>query len=433
MRLRIARPVKIGFLALAIAGGMEMSRLWADTPPTEPTTQPAVKAGNADAAPKPSKPKANITPEAQAELDALTKAYGELKSLELTGSMNFDADIDGEAQKKSSPFKGSFAAPNQFKHEMKEDLVVGSTGEKQYLFVPKRKLYITAKAAQTRADFSKSPSRASAAIGQQNPGLLFALSENAATALLTDATDVSKLPDEKIGQQSFTALNVKKPRNEQVVLIDSSTHLVRQIRVDIAKTLAADGAPNVKSATLTFDYGTVTPNADVKPEQFAWTPPEGALDAAKMKDPGDSAVQAMVGKPAPDFTLKGMDDKDVSLKDLKGSVVVIDFWATWCPPCRKGLPHLDKLYQDNKEAGLKVFALNQREEKDKVSEFITKTKLAIPVLLDSEGETGEAYKVNGIPQTVLIGKDGLVKKVIVGFDPESNELEQAVEEELKAK
>ncbi len=425
MRFRLTRPVKIGFLALAIAGGMEFRQLWAETPATNPATQPAE--------PKSKPAKANVTPEAQTELDAITKAYADLISLDLGGSLNFNADIDGKPQSESSAFKSAFEAPNRFKHEMKDDLVVGSTGDKQYLFVPSKKMYIMSDAPKSKADFTKSPSRASAALGQQNPGLLFALSENASTALLTDATDVSKVADEKIGDQSFTAVAIKKPHNDQVVLIDPATHLVRQIRVDIAKSLTAEGAPNVKSATLTFDYSTVKANADVKADRFAWTPPEGAQDAASIKNPADAMVQSMVGKPAADFTLKGMDDKDVSLKDLKGSVVILDFWATWCGPCKLALPHLDKLYQDNKEAGLKVFALDQSEEKQTVAAFIKKTKLMIPVLLDSESETGNAYKVNGIPQTVLIGKDGLVKKVIVGFNPNSTELEKAVEEELKAK
>lgn len=441
MRIRIAKPVQIGVLALAIAGGMELSRLWAEAPATQPagapTTQPAADAdGDVPAAlPKlPTPAKANISADAQAELDSLSKAYASLTSLELAGSLQFDGNIDGKPQKETSAFTSTFQSPNLFRHEMKEDLVVGSTGEKQYVYVPSKKLFAMDDAPKTRAEFTKFPSRASSALGQQNPALLFALSDDAAKALLSDATDATKLADEKIGDKSYTALSVKKPNNDQVVLIDPATHLVRQIRIDISKALLAEGASNVKSATVTFDYPTLTPNAPTKPNQFAWTPPEGAKDAASAKPPSamDATVQAMVGKPAADFSLKGMDDKTVSLKDLKGSVVILDFWATWCGPCVVSLPELDKLYQAKKSAGLQVFAINKEEDKETVDAFVKKSKLTVPVLLDPDSKAGGAYNADGIPLTILIGKDGVVKKAVLGLD-RSNAMEAAVDAELKAK
>ncbi len=147
----------------------------------------------------------------------------------------------------------------------------------------------------------------------------------------------------------------------------------------------------------------------------------------------DNPADALVGKDAPAFTLTGMDGKTVSLADLKGKVVVLDFWATWCPPCRASLPHLDKFYQEKKGDGVQVFAVNESEEKDKVTAFVEKTKLGVPILLDSEGKAGAEYKANAIPETVVVGKDGKVVKVFVGFDPNSTpeELHKTVEAAMK--
>ena len=103
-------------------------------------------------------------------------------------------------------------------------------------------------------------------------------------------------------------------------------------------------------------------------------------------------------------------------------------------PCVASLPHLNKIYTDLQKDGLKVYALNQREDKQKVADFITNKNLTIPVLLDKEGNVAKQYLVTGIPQTVVIGKDGVVKKVIVGFNPDGDEeLRGLVEQELKAK
>ena len=90
-----------------------------------------------------------------------------------------------------------------------------------------------------------------------------------------------------------------------------------------------------------------------------------------------------------------MDGKEVALSALKGKVVVLDFWATWCPPCRASLPHLDKFYQENKAAGVQVF-INQQEDKTQSSGVCADkaTNLTVPVLLDLEGKTGGDYKVN---------------------------------------
>ena len=130
---------------------------------------------------------------------------------------------------------------------------------------------------------------------------------------------------------------------------------------------------------------------------------------------GRDGRQALEGKAAPDFKLTGLDDKQVSLADLKGSVAVVDFWATWCPPCRASLPHLDETYQKFKGDGLKVYAINVGEEKQQVQAFVEKTKLAVPVLLDSDSSVLQKYQGSGIPETVVIGKDGRIRKVLVGF------------------
>lgn len=161
----------------------------------------------------------------------------------------------------------------------------------------------------------------------------------------------------------------------------------------------------------------------------------GLMLGADDKDGKDKDTTSLVGNPAPDFTLQTTDDKQVKLADLKGSVVLLDYWATWCGPCRESLPHLQKIHEDKEltDKGLKVYAVNLREDKAKAKGYVDENKLTFPVLLDKEGETAKAYLVSGIPTTVVIGRDGKIAKAFIGFSDESEkEIRAAVKDALKA-
>ena len=134
-------------------------------------------------------------------------------------------------------------------------------------------------------------------------------------------------------------------------------------------------------------------------------------------------TKSLVGKAAPAISLKTTDDQTFNLADEKGNVVLLDFWATWCPPCRESLPHLQAIHDDAKlkEKGLKVYAVNSGEEKDKAKSYCEQNKLTFSVPLDSEKEAGKSYLIRGIPTTVVIGRDQKVKSVFIGFGPGAEE------------
>jgi len=131
-------------------------------------------------------------------------------------------------------------------------------------------------------------------------------------------------------------------------------------------------------------------------------------------------TNSLLGKPAPDIKLStiGKTKTTTKLSALKGNVVLIDYWATWCPPCRESLPHINEIAADKDLAakGLKVFALNSKEKLPIVQKFIDDNNYTFPVALDLTGEFSKLYKVRGIPTTVIIGRDGTIKSVFVGFD-----------------
>ncbi len=149
-------------------------------------------------------------------------------------------------------------------------------------------------------------------------------------------------------------------------------------------------------------------------------PPMPYMDLAKlaryegistsMKDPlVDKAAAILAANDADvekaDFTLKDLNGKKVTLSGLKGSIVVVNFWATWCPPCRKEMTDLDLIYTHYKQQGLVILSLTN-EDPFKVNQFIAPTGYHPPVLLDDGGKVGKAFHVDGLPRTFVFNREG---------------------------
>ncbi len=198
----------------------------------------------------------------------------------------------------------------------------------------------------------------------------------------------------------------------------------------------------VKSAT-TFDQWRVEPVFEAA--DFSFNPPEGAekvdsLLVALQAGPGKGggprrpALHPMVGFKGPPVQLVGLDGTRFDSTQASGKVVVLDFWATWCPPCREGLPVMARIGSDYAEKGVVFRAVNVKEEGSVVRQFLEEAKLDLPVVLDETGKTSADYRVDGIPQTVIIGGDGLVQAVHVGFDGETEaKLRQQLDALLEGK
>jgi peroxiredoxin len=107
-----------------------------------------------------------------------------------------------------------------------------------------------------------------------------------------------------------------------------------------------------------------------------------------------------------DFTLSDLSGKKVSLSSYKGKLVFLNFWATWCPPCRAEMPSMERLYQKLKDRGLVILAVDLQEDAKSVRKFVDEHKLTFPVLLDADGRVGATYGARNIPTTYIIGRDG---------------------------
>ena len=121
-------------------------------------------------------------------------------------------------------------------------------------------------------------------------------------------------------------------------------------------------------------------------------------------------------RPAPDFSLQDMDGEDYRLSDFRGKVVLLNFWATWCPPCRREMPSMQRLYLKYRARGLAVVAVNQWEDPDLVFEFAGRLSLepTFPILFDRESRIAEQFDVKGLPTTYLLDRDGSIRFRAIG-------------------
>ena len=137
------------------------------------------------------------------------------------------------------------------------------------------------------------------------------------------------------------------------------------------------------------------------------------------------------GFSAPDFTLSLLDGGEITLSELRGQVVLVNFWTSWCPPCRKEMPAIESVYRSYKDIGLVVIGLNltAQDSKPDVSAFVKEMGVTFPIALDVNNAVGNLYRVTALPTSFFIDRNGVIRSVIVG-GPMSEALIQSKVEEL---
>ncbi|MGB5623977.1 MAG: TlpA disulfide reductase family protein [Gammaproteobacteria bacterium] len=130
-----------------------------------------------------------------------------------------------------------------------------------------------------------------------------------------------------------------------------------------------------------------------------------------------SAARNLVGSPAPDFTLSGLSGANLRLSEYQGRVVMINFWATWCGPCRQEMPALQTIYQRYEPAGFTLLGVNVDAEPDGARRMAEDLGVSFPLLFDADKDVSKLYDVRAMPVTVLVDRDGRVRYVHHGYKP----------------
>ncbi len=158
-----------------------------------------------------------------------------------------------------------------------------------------------------------------------------------------------------------------------------------------------------------------------------------ALSAAHTEPSPGIASAPQVGFAAPNFKLKSLDGTEYSLADLKGQAVLVNLWATWCPPCRAEMPTIEKMYQEYKDQGFVVLAVNMTYQDDPtaVLPFAKQYGLTFPIPMDETGVVGSAYQLTSLPSSYFIDRKGIISEVVIGGPMSEALLRTRIEQILK--
>ncbi len=233
---------------------------------------------------------------------------------------------------------------------------------------------------------------------------------------------------------------------------DTATFMLVRLNLDMTAAIKARYSSEQprrfkpEKVTWQFNAGTIRLDAPLSPETFAFKVPAMAKKVDSLQALFSDTIgketaseeeqerqaeteQAQLPFAAPEFTLKDLAGHEVKLSDYRGKVVLVDFWATWCGPCRAALPFVQKLHEDLASKGLQVLAVNLGEDPQTVLRFIEAKKMTFRVLLDEQEKVSQLYRVSAIPKTFLIDRKGQVVNIYEGYNPkreveEREEIEQ---------
>ncbi len=231
--------------------------------------------------------------------------------------------------------------------------------------------------------------------------------------LTADVESVEFVGSEQLAQEPVNHVVLHTGRGSMDLWVTGEEPRIVRARLNPSKLVAEAMArqPDLKEVVIEMRYERDGP--ELPEGAFAFEPPEGARRAGNLL-----ALLDLTGAQMRDFTLEGLAEGTTwHLADHKGKVIILDFWASWCGPCRKELPELQKIHNDYKDRDFLLLAVNVGEGRQKAAAFLEQMRLDVPVALDTQGAVFGSYSATSLPTLLLIGKDGTIEAVHVGYAP----------------
>ena len=368
---------------------------------------------------------AKVDPGAAKLLKKVCDYYAGVKSFRVEAASHQDVKLGERSQ--THDVSGSLAArrPNLFAARIRHEASEASTvcdGRKAWIYVAGLKKYMAGDAPADLAVLLDDSGLHARLWNALDGGFLAVLMNPGAFDTLGRDTEGSAvLPVEVIDGVRCRQIRFVQKRVDWAMWVEEGERpILHRAWFDQSKMAALmAGTPPGLKVEVTFNFKNWAVDAELPEDTFKFVAPDGCEQVASFTEEGPTAL---VGKPAPDFSLDLIDGGKLKLSDFKDKkVVVLDFWTTWCPPCRKALPAVAGVVGGYKGKDVVFYAVNLAEDAETVRKFLKEERLKIPVALDKDGSVAKSYMVTAIPQTVVIGKDGLVKAVHVGMQPDTGE------------
>jgi peroxiredoxin len=358
--------------------------------------------------------------------------YKGLKSFAVRADREIDMQAEGMNRKMTTQLNVVFERPNRLAMRPESDqgplsATIVSDGKTMYTLVGMLKRYTKREAPKTLEHVAEDPLLSGGGGGPGGPGQFL-------ICLTTDDPYHSMMRGVKTSKDlGETTLDGKPARHLQFTQDEfdweawigtGSEPLLLEVAMEMSKLVLKSGqapAGVTMKLTMTGHFVDWKLNVTPKADAFVFTPPADAKQTSDLfaRDGHEEERSPLLGRPAPPIDLERLDGKRFILSDHVGKeIVMLDMWATWCGPCRRELPLLAEIADDYRSKGVVLYAINLNEEKKAVDEFVKQEKLNVPVVLDPDGNAGNAYGADSIPLLVLVDKEGLVQAVHVGYSPD---------------
>ena len=372
-----------------------------------------------------------VKAEPKGEPDLLEKAakfISAQKTFQVAVDIEMRVEAQGQKQVVKTAYSLSAERPNRVAMRMKTGefgVTLVSDGKVFLRGIANQKRYMVSESPDSVSEVFNDPSAQLLGLGVGGPFFSALVSDDPYKQFTSGVKATRNLGAEEVDGHACQKLHFEQDNYDWDAWIDSSAEpLIRKVSFQLKKFPGLEVAqlPDMKLAVAYTLHGWQL-DPKFADDEFAIDVPESWKKVDNLFGQPSSeekkAPSPLLGKAAPNFKLEKLGGGEVDLASHRDKdVVILDFWATWCVPCRAALPTIAKVAKEYQDRGVVFYAVDLREAPDKVATFLTDEKLDIPAIFDRDGAVAKDYLVKGIPQTVLIGKDGTVQVVHIGLLPD---------------
>ena len=372
-------------------------------------------------------------PDARALLDHVARTYRGLTSFHFAGEVGVNMVREGARQSVDFPLVAAAVKPGRWRVDVQSPsmgMIMVADGKTITTYTQQSNQYARKPAPRSRGGAGDS---AEAMAGPGSPiARYFGITKSLTSARWVGVRTLEL--DGRPVECDVVAAEYEHPPGAGAEFSPTTYWIERGRSVVLRESTHVHGNQPGQGGEVDLDQTTTFTTARINEKMpdslFAFRPPAGATEAPKP-GAGTGGRPDLSGKKAEDFTLSDLDGKPVKLSSLRGKVVMLDFWATWCGPCRIEMPSIQKLHREFKGRGLIVLGINYGEEPAKVRPFLEKNGYDFRILLDRQQTVGLRYQVSGIPTLFIIDKAGTIRAHFVGVRDEDTLREALADAGLK--